>query len=320
MADKKIIAVIGATGAQGGGLISALLADGGDFTPRAITRNPDSEKAVALKDLGVEVVQADTDHVDGLTEALKGAHGAFFVTNFWEHFSPEKEKQQVRNMAKAAKAAGIQHAIWSSLEDTRDHLPIDNERMPTLMDHYNVPHFDAKGETDGYFAEEGVPATVLHTSFYWDNFVYFGLGPRRGEDGKLVLGLPMDDKRLPGIAAKDIGKVALGIFKQGASTIGTKIAVAGEHLTGAEMAAQMGEALGETVNYFPVPHDMFRSFDFPGAEDMGNMFQFKVEFEEQFVGARDIEQAKAFNPELQSFKQWLDENKANIPLEQPQGA
>lgn len=320
MADNKIIAIIGATGAQGGGLVQAILADKGEFTARAITRNVTSDKAKALADQGVEVVQADLDDTASVTKALEGAHGAFFVTNFWEHFSPEKEKQHVRNMAKAAKAAGIQHAIWSSLEDTRDHLPIDNDRMPTLMEHYNVPHFDAKGETDGYFAEEGVPATVLHTSFYWDNFIYFGLGPRRGEDGTLVLALPMDDKRLPGIAAKDIGKVALGIFKQGASTIGTKIAVAGEHLTGAQMATQMGEALGETVNYFPVPHDMFRGFDFPGAEDMGNMFQFKVEFEEQFVGARDIEKARALNPDLQSFKQWLDENKANIPLEQPAGA
>ena len=313
MADQKIIAVVGSTGAQGGGLVEAILADG-TFTPRALTRNPDSEKAAALKGRGVEVVTADIDDVDSLTKALEGAHGAFFITNFWEHFSPDKEKQQVRNMAKAAKAAGIQHAIWSSLEDTRDLLPIDNDRMPTLMDHYNVPHFDAKGETDGYFAEEGVPATVLHTSFYWDNFIHFGLGPRKGEDGNLVLALPMDDKRLPGIAAKDIGKAALGIFKQGADAIGKKIAIAGEHLTGADMAAQMGKAMGSTINYFPVPHDMFRSFDFPGAEDMGNMFQFKVEFEKEYVGARDINKARELNPELQSFEQWLAENKDNIPV------
>ena len=313
--SKKIIAIVGATGAQGGGLARAILSDSdSDFAVRALTRNPDSDKAKALADMGAEVVKADIDDEANLTAALQGAYGAFFVTAFWEHFSPETEKKHARNMANAAKAAGVQHAIWSSLEDTREHLPVDNDRMPTLMDVYNVPHFDAKGEANAYFAEAGVPTTILNTAFYWDNFIYFGLGPQRGEDGSLVLGMPMDDKRLPGISADDIGKAAYGVYKAGSEYINKTVSIAGEHLTGAEMAAGMAEAVGEPVTYFPVPHEMFRSFDFPGAEDMGNMFQFKVEFEEQYVGARDLDVARKLNPELKSFKDWLAENGSKIPV------
>src|SRR5213078_2959500 len=103
----KIIAVVGATGAQGGGLVRAILADkAGGFTARAITRNASSDKAQALKQLGAEVVSADLDDAASVKRAFDGAYGAFCVTNFWEHFSPEKEQVQARNMAQAAKAAG----------------------------------------------------------------------------------------------------------------------------------------------------------------------------------------------------------------------
>ena len=104
MSDRKIIAVIGATGAQGGGLVRAILADAdGEFTARAVTRNVESDKARALAEAGAEVVAADLDDVDSLERAFAGAHGVFCVTNFWEHFSPEKELQQAKNLAQAAK-------------------------------------------------------------------------------------------------------------------------------------------------------------------------------------------------------------------------
>jgi uncharacterized protein YbjT (DUF2867 family) len=313
--DKKIIAIVGATGAQGGGLARAILSDSNSqFAVRALTRKPGSDAAKELASLGAEIVQADIDSVESITKALDGAYGAFFVTAFWEHFSPDVEKKHARNMAEAAKAAGVKHAIWSSLEDTRTLLPVDNDIMPTLMDEYNVPHFDAKGEANAYFAEYGVPTTILNTSFYWDNFIYFGTGPQRGEDGSLALVLPMEDKRLPGIAAEDIGKVAYGIFKDGDTYINKTVSVAGEHLTGEEMAAGMTEALGEKVTYVPVPHDVYRSFGFPGAEDMGNMFHFKVAFEEQYVGARDLEVARTLNPDLLSYKEWIARYGKNIPV------
>ena len=316
MADKKIIAVVGATGAQGGGMARAILNDpNSEFAVRALTRDPNSDKAKALAALGAEVVQANVDDVESLKSAFAGAYGAFCVTFFWDHFSPEKEAAQVRAMAEAAKAAGLQHVIWSTLEDTRKWVPLNDDRMPTLMEKYKVPHFDAKGESDQVFAELGVPTTNLLTSFYWDNLIYFGMGPKKGPDGKLAITLPMGDKKLPGIAAEDIGKSAYGIFKAGSAYIGKTVGIAGEHLTGAQMATALGKALETEVAYNAVSPEMFRSFGFPGAEDMGNMFQFKRDFEEYFCGARKLDEARKINPALQTFDAWLAENKSRIPLE-----
>jgi uncharacterized protein YbjT (DUF2867 family) len=310
---KKIIAVTGATGAQGGGLVRAILADK-EFAVRAITRKPDGDKAKELAKLGAEVVAADLDNEASLKKAFTGAHGAYLVTNFWEHFSPEKELAQARTMAKAAKDAGVKHVIWSTLEDTRRYVPLSDNRMPTLMGKYKVPHFDAKGEANKIFGELGVPTTLLNTSFYWDNLIHFGMGPKKGPDGKLAFTLPMGDKKLPGIAAADIGKAALGIFKRGSEYIGKTVGIAGEHLTGAQMAAALSKALGKEVVYNAVTPEQYRKFGFPGAEDLGNMFQFKAEFEKDYCGARDLQVSKSLNPELQSFSAWLSANKDRIPV------
>ncbi|WP_114970151.1 NmrA/HSCARG family protein [Rhodoferax ferrireducens] len=315
MTDRKIIAVVGATGAQGGGLVRAILNDpGGGFSVRAITRNASSEQAKALAKLGAEVVSADIDDEAGLTAALKGTHGAYFVTFFWAHMSPAKEKAEVRSMASAAKAAGIQHVIWSTLEDTRQWVPLSDNRMPTLMGEYKVPHFDAKGESNKFFTEMGVPTTFMYASFYWDNLIHFGMGPKKGPDGKLAFTLPMGDKKLAGIAAEDIGKCAYGIFKKGAEYIGKSVGIAGEHLTGTQMAASLSAALGQAVQYNAVTPEMYRSFGFPGADDLGNMFQFYQDFEADFCGRRSIEESRALNPALQTFDTWLAENKTRIPL------
>ena len=316
MANKKIIAVVGATGAQGGGLIRAILNDkSGAFAARAITRNVNSDKAKALAQQGVEVVAADIDNVESVRKAFQGAYGAFCVTNFWEHFSAEKEVSQAKNMAEAAKQAGIQHLIWSTLEDTRKWVPLSDNRMPTLHGKYKVPHFDGKGEADPVFAQAGVPTTILLTSFYWDNLVYFGMGPKKGPDGKLAITMPMGDKKLPGIAAEDIGKCALGLFKKGREYIGKTVGIAGEHLTGAQMAAALTKALGREVRYNDVPPEVYRSFGFPGADDLGNMFQFKRDFNDDFCAARNLAVSRGLNPELQTFDQWLAQNKNRIPLE-----
>jgi len=316
MSDRKIIAVVGATGAQGGGLVQAILADpGGGYAVRALTRDPDSEKARKLTAAGAQVVAADTDDRESLRAAFAGAHGAFCVTNFWEHFSAEKEVEQARNMAEAARATGVKHVIWSTLEDTRKWVPLSDDRLPTLQEKYKVPHFDGKGEADSVFREAGVPTTFLLTTFYWDNMVHFGMAPRRDEDGALSFALPMGDRKLAGIAAQDIGRCAYGIFKAGDEYIGRTVGIAGGHLTGGEMAARLGEALGEPVSYTPVPFDVYRNLGFPGAEDLGNMFQFYHDFEDYFSRVRDVEESRSLNPELQSFDEWLRRNVERIPIE-----
>ncbi len=176
---KKIIAVAGATGAQGGGLVRSILADpNGEFAVRAITRDPGSPKARALAAAGAEVVAADIADKAAVARAFAGAHGAYCVTFFWNHFSPDQERAEAHAMADAAKQAGLQHVIWSTLEDTRRWVKLDDPRMPTLMGKYKVPHFDVKGEADDYFRATGVPTTCLLTSFYWDNLIHFGMGPK----------------------------------------------------------------------------------------------------------------------------------------------
>jgi len=313
--QQKIIAVVGATGAQGSGLVRAILADPkGGFKVRALTRNPDSDKGKELAAMGAEVVAADLDDEKSLERAFAGGYGAFCLTNFWEHFSPEKELAQAANMAKAAKAAGLKHVVWSTLEDTRRWVPLGDNRMPTLQGKYKVPHFDAKGEADEQFRREGVPTTFLLTAFYWDNFIYFGAGPQRMPDGKLALVFPLGDKKLPAMAAEDIGKAAYAIFKRGKEFIGRTVGVAGEHLTGAQLAERMSRALGQEIGYVDVPPEVYRGFGFPGADDLGNMFQFKRDFNDYYCGARDMAFARSLVPDLQSYEQWLARHKDQIPI------
>ncbi len=313
MAEKKVIAVVGATGAQGGGLVRAILADpAGGFAARAITRDPNKDAAKALAAGGAEVVKADIDDVESVKKAFAGAYGAFCVTNFWEHFSGEKEKTQAKHLAEAAKAVGVQHAIWSTLEDTRALMSPGDTRMPMLQEKYRVPHFDAKAEADAYFA--GLPITYLVTSFYWDNLYAFGVGPKKADDGVYRWSFPMGNKRLAGIAADDIGKVAYGIFKAGRQYIGKTVGIAGENLTVDEMSQKLSKALGVRVEYTPVEADAYRGFGFPGADEMGNMFQVYRDFEKEVLGARSIDLARSLNPSLQNFDQWLAKNKGRIEL------
>jgi uncharacterized protein YbjT (DUF2867 family) len=309
MSEKKTIAVIGATGAQGGGLARAILAEpNGAYGLRALTRNPSSQKAQDLATASAEVIAADLTDQQSVRSAFRGAYGAYVVTNFWESMSPQAELQQARVAARAAADARLRHVIWSTLEDTRHHLPISDPRLPTLQESYTVPHFDAKAEANAFFAEFGVPTTYLQTTFYWEAFL-LGFGPKRDDDGKLVLTLPMGGSKLAGIASEDIGKTALGIFKRGEEFIGRTVSIAGEHLTGAELAQAFSEVIGEPVTYRAVSHDDFRALGMPAGDEIGNMFQYYTEAADDFTGARDLDLVRRLNPELQDFRTWLRAHK-----------
>ena len=316
MKQQPIIAVIGATGAQGGGLVRAILADrSGEFAVRAVTRKMDSDKARALKGAGAEVVEADMDDVASLRGAFEGAHGAYCVTSYWEHFNADKEIAQAQNMARAAKQAGLKHVIWSTLEDVRKWYPLSDTRMPTIGDKWKCPHFDGKGEADHFFTESGVPTTFLMASFYWENFIYFGSGPKPGPDGTLALTFPMGDSKMDGIAAEDIGRCAYGVFKRGTALAGKHVGISGGKLTIAEYADAMSKALGRKVVYNKVTADQYRAFGFPGAIELGNMFQFYDEQVKDVGGVRDVALSRELNPQLQSFDQWLAANASRMPLE-----
>ena len=312
---KKIIAVVGATGAQGGGLVRSSLADPeGAFAVRAITRDPGAAKARALAEAGAEVVAADQDDPPSMRRAFDGAYGAYCVTSFWDHMSPDREREQARTQAEAARDARLQHVIWSTLEDTRQWVPLSDPRMPTLQGRYKVPHFDVKGEADDFFRAAGVPTTYLLTSFYWDNYIKFGMAPKPGPDGNLVLSLPLGDRPFPSIAAEDIGRCAHAIFRRGVEFTNRRVGIAGAHMTGDQMAAGLARALGRDVSYQAVPFDVFRGLGFPGADDLGNMFQFNYEFADEFCGARNVAFTRSLHPQLQTHDQWLAAHARELPL------
>ena len=315
MPNRPTVAVIGATGAQGGGLARAILEDPHQrFALRAVTRKPGGEAARALARRGAEIVAADLDDAASVERAMRGAHGAFCVTNYWEHLSPERELAQAQNMARAAASAGVRHVIWSTLEDTRDYVAPGSGHMPLLRQKYNVPHYDAKGEANAAFIQRRVPATLLYTSVHWDNLVHFGMHPRRGAGGRLELVLPMEGARLPGIAAADIGACAFGIFTRGEELIGKSVGIAGEHLSGAQMAEQLALALGEPVSHAAPSPAEYAASGFPGADDLANMFQFKRDFERSYCASRNVDCARQLHPGLRTFAAWLAENKSRMPI------
>ncbi len=309
------IAVIGATGAQGGGLVRALLADPAlRFCPRALTRHPDSPAALALTRLGAEVVRADLDKPDTLITAFAGTQGVFAVTNFWEHHSPETERRQARHIAEAALRTQVPHLIWSTLEDTRDAVAQGKPRMPVLMGSYQVPHMDAKAEADAIFQELGVPTTFLHTSFYWENLLHPGMGLRRAADGVATLALPLGAKRLPGIAASDIGACASALFRQRKLAIGGRMGIAGEHLDGNAMAMALARVLDEPVCYEPVPFPQYARLGFPGAADLANMFQYKHDFNAQYRALRPVADTRTLYPGLLNFATWAERHAETLKL------
>jgi uncharacterized protein YbjT (DUF2867 family) len=311
--EKKIIAVVGATGAQGGGLVRAILADAdGPFAVRALTRNPGSDKAQALAAAGVEVVRADLDDAESVRAAFAGAYGAFVVTNFWEERAigeedtpqarGDKEFAQADTAAQAAAEAGLKHVIWSTLDDTRKFFG-DDPSVPSLGK-YKVPHFDAKADADELFVKYGVPTTLLNTTFYFEGFL-FGMGLSRGEDGKAVVDVPMADAPLAGVAAEDIGKTAYAIFRAGSAFIGKTVGLAGDHLTGEQYARALSVAMGEEVTYRPPTWDEYRALPWAIAVEAGNMFEYYARNHEQYTGERDLDAIRRINPALQSFDDWL---------------
>ena len=311
MSHDRLITVLGATGTQGGAVARALLADG-EFTVRAVTRDAASSRARALAERGADVVEADLTDESSLRAAFDGAYGAFLVTPYWEHRSPARELAEVENLISAATAAGLQHVVWSTLEDTREAIAAGDDRMPMLEGGYRVPHFDVKGgEADALFAKSALPTTYLLMSYYWDNLL--GLQkPQRDPDGTLALHLPIGGSAIAGASSDDIGQAVRHVLRRPAETIGATFPVAGDHLTGEQIAAALGTVLGEPVAYRPPTPDQVRGLGFPGAEELGNMFQYYAEFPASSLGRRDLEAARAVNPEPRSLTGFLAAHRAEL--------
>ena len=252
--NKPVIAVVGATGAQGSGLVRAILQDPERrFTARAITRKPDSDRARALAAQGAEVVAADADDAPSLDRAFAGAtaRSASPTSGSTSRRSGRSPRPAPWPRAAAAPTSGTWSGPRSRTRAAASRSRTTGCRRSTGR--YKVPHFDGKGEADAVFAEAGVPTTLLLTSFYWDNLIHFGMGPRKDATAQLVFTLPMGDRKLPGIAAEDIGRCAYGVFARGQEMIGRTVGIAGEHLTGSEMAAELSHGARSAGRATTVP-------------------------------------------------------------------
>jgi uncharacterized protein YbjT (DUF2867 family) len=324
MNAKKIIAVVGATGQQGGGLARAILADTeGPFALRALTRDVNSAQARELAAQGAEIVEVDLNDEASVRAAFEGAYGAFVVTNFWAQLTPEQEASgtsraqmelgQAAAAARAAKDAGLKHVVWSTLEDTRPHFEYLGSSLPTLMDGYKVPHFDAKAEANDFFTKAGVPTTFLETTMYYESLLpAMGQGPQRDENGELVLTNPLNDGVLALVAREDIGRIAYGVFRAGAKYVGRTVGVAGAHVSGVELAELFTKVLGEKVVYRPVTHDAMRASGGWFVEEVANMYQFYAEASENFVANRNLERVRELKPQVKSLEEWLVEHKGQL--------
>jgi len=316
MATPPLIAVADATGLLGGAVARAITNDPQHhFRLRALVppSHANAHAARALAAAGAEVVAVSHDDATELLRGFGGAHGAFAVTDFWDHGSPERELSQARAMSTAARLADVEHVVWSTQEDTRCWMPLGDPRMPTLLQRYKVPSFDAKGEADIFFAASGVPTTYLRSALAWEQLLGFGLGPRRGEDGALHLALPIGTRTVPGIALADIGACVRQLFVQGPPPVPRMVGIAAEHLTGSEMARDFRLALGESVRFEAVPFDTWRALGLPGAEELGNMFQFLHDFSEVVTAQRPVRGTRQLHPRLLSFPQWLAIHRSHIP-------
>eukprot|EP00571_Detonula_confervacea_P008605 CAMPEP_0172316160 /NCGR_PEP_ID=MMETSP1058-20130122/27486_1 /TAXON_ID=83371 /ORGANISM="Detonula confervacea, Strain CCMP 353" /LENGTH=320 /DNA_ID=CAMNT_0013030417 /DNA_START=50 /DNA_END=1012 /DNA_ORIENTATION=+ len=311
--DNKLIAVMGATGLQGGAVVTALLAAGHEASLiRAITRDPTGPKATALADKGIQVVQGDADDEASMAKAFENAYGAFLVTNFWADMNMSHEIAQTKTLENAVIAASVTHVVLSTLEDTRPviNAAADKESWKVLEEASGsyVPHFDGKGAASKEFFASAAPTTLLHTSFYYDNFINYGMGPKKhAEDQPAAITFPTGDGAIPMCSVPDIGRRVVSILKD-PETINTVQGVIGASHTGQEMADLFGKVLGTPVVFNTVETAAYASFGFPGAADLANMFRFWVSFKPVH---RDVATTqKCLGGKLDTLEEWIEANKA----------
>jgi uncharacterized protein YbjT (DUF2867 family) len=326
MPDTRIIAIVGATGQQGGGLARAILADpSAAFAVRALTRNPSSERARALAALGADVVEADLDDEAPLRAAFDGAYGAYVVTDYFAAIVPDvpacspqeagqnraqRELAQAANAARAARDTGLRHVIWSTSEDTRPHFNRAGSGISRTEGGFATPHLDAKAEANAFFTELRVPTTFLQTAYYYENLTIGALA--RDPQGEPVLSLPLADSRLALIGAEDIGRTALTILRHPDDYIGRTVSIAGAHASGEELAAMISEVVGEKVHYRPFTWEQFRSLPFPTAVTAANAFQYFAETEEDLLARHDLEESRRINPQMVSLDEWLRAHRSSL--------
>lgn len=311
---RPLVAVIDATGLLGGSVARAILNDPQQrFAVRALVRETSSPAAMQLAAIGAEMVITDFDDATSVLRGFHGAHAVFAATNFWEHGSPERELAQGRAMATAARLADVEHVVWATQPDTRRLIDDGDRRFPTLLQRYKTPPFDAKGESDLFFAASGASVTFIETALLWERLVEFGMTPRRGRDGCLRLTMPAGDGVLPWIAAADVGHAVLTLLQRGAPNGVRRVPLVGALLSGNEMAAALTRALGEPVAYDDLPLELLEARPLPGSEELASVFRFLRLIGSEYCTRAAIEETRGLHAAVQSVDRWLSTHRSQIP-------
>ena len=274
---ERLIVVAGATGKQGGAVARSLLEGG--FRVRALTRNPRKPEAQALADRGAEVVQGDMDERSSMERALEGAHGIFSVQNFWEA-GYDVEVRQGKTVADAAKAAGVEHFVYSSVGSAHRQT--------------GIPHFESKWEVENHVRQIGLPYTILRPTAFMQNWEWAR---------EMILGgtlaQPFDpDKAFQQVAVEDIGAFAAIAFENPDRWIGREVDLAGDEQSMTEIADTFSRVTGREVSYYQVPWDRFE-------EQVGEENTLNSRWINDVGYEADIAALRQEYPELTSFERYL---------------
>lgn len=281
MTDSRTILVIGATGRQGGAVARQLLKRG--HAVHALTRTQDSDEARELTRLGAQIVGGDLDAPDTIVEAMTGVDAVFAMTTFLTDAGLDGEVRHGHTLAAAAHQTGVGHVVYSSVDGA--------ERDS------GVPHFETKRQIEQRLQELDVPTTVLRPVFFIDNFAY--QGPRLVED-TLVLRMALDaDTPLQMIATDDIGAFAATAFEHPETWIAHALALAGDELTGPQIAHAFERATGTPTRFEEQPLDEVRAF----SEDLALM----MSWINTHGYTADVAALRRRRPDLQTLQGWLDE-------------
>ena len=280
--NNKIIAVTGATGQQGGAVVRKLLADG--WQVRALTRDINKPAAQELKSLGAELVVGDMDNRADLDAAFNGVYGVFSVQNFWlPNVGFDGEVRQGKLVADAAKAAGVQHFVYSSVGSAHRGM--------------GQKHFESKWIIEQYVHKLGVPYTILRPVAFMDNYnwsrAYILSGTFSGNGTR-------PDKATQIIAVEDIGAFAALAFANPKDYQGKTIELAGDELTEPQVAEMFTKVIGRPVTLTPPTGGWGNTSE----EEMKATYDF---FNGEAYDA-DIAALRKLHPGLLNFEQYLRKN------------
>ncbi|KAL1915993.1 uncharacterized protein VTP21DRAFT_5997 [Calcarisporiella thermophila] len=297
---KPLVVICGATGAQGGSVLNALLASQ-KYHLRALTRNPSSPTAKELASRDVEVKGCDFSNRKDLQNAFAGAYAVFAMTNYFDlvpsHSDPKSEEEQGKQMADVALEVGVQHYIWSSLEDIE---------KASNGKYKNVHHFINKARVEDYIKQTKLPYTAIKIAFYYENFVKF-FPPQRAQNGQLVLSNPMrPNVKLPMISATyDVGPAVAEILEDRDQYLGKVLDLAGEAYTLVEIAEIMSRVSGQQVHYNYVPPEKLDQ-ELPYIASDPNLYEaFGFHNDFGFFSGRDFKKSRMVRHRFLTFQEYL---------------